>query len=113
GAARRAGRHPARDGRDRGRTRRTPAEGAQRVRRPVPRFRQPGGPEPDPGLDRGSRGMKIFATYNIKGGVGKTATAVNLSHLAAREGYRVLLWGLAAQAAATFLIRVRPRVTGD
>jgi chromosome partitioning protein len=56
--------------------------------------------------------MKIFATYNIKGGVGKTATAVNLSYLAAREGYRVLLWDLDAQAAATFLFRVRPRVKG-
>jgi len=56
--------------------------------------------------------MKIFATDNIKGGVGKTATAVNLSYLAAREGYRVLLWDLDAQAAATFLFRVRPRVKG-
>jgi chromosome partitioning protein len=56
--------------------------------------------------------MKIFATYNIKGGVGKTATAVNLSYLAAREGYRVLLWDLDAQGAATFLFRVRPRVKG-
>ncbi len=56
--------------------------------------------------------MKIFATYNIKGGVGKTATAVNLSHLAAREGYRVLLWDLDPQAAASFLFRVRPRVKG-
>ena len=56
--------------------------------------------------------MKIFATYHIKGGVGKTATAVNLSHLAAREGYRVLLWDLDAQGAATFLFRVRPRVKG-
>jgi chromosome partitioning protein len=56
--------------------------------------------------------MKIFATYNIKGGVGKTATAVNLSYLAARDGYRVLLWDLDAQAAATFLFRVRPRVKG-
>jgi cellulose biosynthesis protein BcsQ len=56
--------------------------------------------------------MKIFATYNIKGGVGKTATAVNLSYLAAREGYRVLLWDLDPQAAATFLFRIRPRVKG-
>ncbi len=56
--------------------------------------------------------MKIFATYNIKGGVGKTATAVNLSYLAARDGYRVLLWDLDAQAAASFLFRIRPRVKG-
>jgi cellulose biosynthesis protein BcsQ len=56
--------------------------------------------------------MKIFATYNIKGGVGKTATAVNLGYLAARDGYRVLLWDLDPQAAATFLFRIRPRVKG-
>jgi len=56
--------------------------------------------------------MKIFATYTLKGGVGKTATAVNLSYLAAQEGYRVLLWDLDAQGAATFLFRVRPRVKG-
>ncbi len=56
--------------------------------------------------------MKIFATYNIKGGVGKTSTAVNLAHLAASDGYRVLLWDLDPQAAATFLFRVRPRVKG-
>jgi chromosome partitioning protein len=56
--------------------------------------------------------MKIFATYNIKGGVGKTATAVNLSYLAARDGYRVLLWDLDAQGAASFLFRVKPRVKG-
>ncbi len=56
--------------------------------------------------------MKIFATYNIKGGVGKTTTAVNLGYLAARDGYRVLLWDLDPQAAATFLFRIRPRVKG-
>jgi cellulose biosynthesis protein BcsQ len=56
--------------------------------------------------------MKIFATYNIKGGVGKTATAVNLAHLAAHDGYRVLLWDLDPQGAASFLFRIRPRVKG-
>jgi cellulose biosynthesis protein BcsQ len=56
--------------------------------------------------------MKIFATYNIKGGVGKTATAVNLSYLAAMDGYRVLLWDLDPQAAASFLFRIKPRVKG-
>ena len=56
--------------------------------------------------------MKILATYNIKGGVGKTATAVNLSYLAARDGLRVLLADLDPQAAATYLLRVRPRVKG-
>ena len=56
--------------------------------------------------------MKILATYNIKGGVGKTATAVNLSYLAAADGLRVLLWDLDPQAAASFLFRIRPRVKG-
>lgn len=56
--------------------------------------------------------MKILATYNIKGGVGKTATAVNLAHLASREGARVLLWDLDPQAAASFYFRIRPKVKG-
>jgi chromosome partitioning protein len=56
--------------------------------------------------------MKIFATYNIKGGVGKTAAAVNLGYLAASDGYRVLLWDLDPQGAASFLFRVKPRVKG-
>jgi len=56
--------------------------------------------------------MKIVATYNIKGGVGKTAAAVNLSHLAAGDGLRVLLADLDPQAAASYLFRVRPRVKG-
>ncbi|MGD0374402.1 MAG: AAA family ATPase [Streptosporangiaceae bacterium] len=56
--------------------------------------------------------MKVFASYNIKGGVGKTATAVNLAYLAARDGYRVLLWDLDPQAAASYLFRIRPRVKG-
>jgi chromosome partitioning protein len=56
--------------------------------------------------------MKTFATYNIKGGVGKTCTAVNLAYLAARGGHRTLLWDLDPQAAATYLFRIRPRVKG-
>ena len=49
--------------------------------------------------------MKVIATYNLKGGVGKTATAVNLAYLAARAGLRTLLWDLDAQGAATFYLR--------
>jgi cellulose biosynthesis protein BcsQ len=56
--------------------------------------------------------VKTLATYNIKGGVGKTASAVNLAYLAAREGRRTLLWDLDPQGAATYLLRVRPRVKG-
>ncbi len=56
--------------------------------------------------------MKIFATYNIKGGVGKTSTAVNLAYLSAREGRRTLLWDHDPQGAATYMFRVRPRVKG-
>jgi chromosome partitioning protein len=56
--------------------------------------------------------MKIVALYNIKGGVGKTSTAVNLAYLSARRGYRTLLWDLDAQGAATYILRVRPRVKG-
>ena len=56
--------------------------------------------------------MKTLATYNIKGGVGKTASAVNLAYLAARDGRRTLLWDLDPQGAASYLLRVRPRVKG-
>ena len=56
--------------------------------------------------------MNTMATYNIKGGVGKTASAVNLAYLAARDGLRTLLWDLDAQGAASYLLRVRPRVKG-
>ena len=56
--------------------------------------------------------MKVVAVYNLKGGVGKTTTAVNLSYCAATGGQRVLLWDLDPQAAATYAFRIRPRVEG-
>jgi len=56
--------------------------------------------------------VKVLATYSIKGGVGKTTSAVNLADEAARAGWRVLLWDLDPQGAATFFLRVKPKVKG-
>ena len=56
--------------------------------------------------------MKIIATYNLKGGVGKTSTAVNIAYLAARDGYRTLLWDLDPQGSASFCFRVKPKLKG-
>lgn len=57
--------------------------------------------------------MKILGVYNIKGGVGKTATAVNIGHLASTTGLRTLIWDLDPQAAATFYLRVKPKIKGS
>jgi cellulose biosynthesis protein BcsQ len=54
----------------------------------------------------------VLAAYNIKGGVGKTSTAVNLAYLAARGGATTLLWDLDPQGASTYLFRIKPKVQG-
>jgi cellulose biosynthesis protein BcsQ len=56
--------------------------------------------------------MRVIALYNIKGGVGKTSSCVNLAYLSAAAGRRTLLWDLDAQGAATYILRVKPKVKG-
>ncbi|BEH15877.1 ParA family protein [Marinobacter shengliensis] len=48
--------------------------------------------------------MRIIAFYSPKGGVGKTAAAVNMAYLASRENIRTLLWDLDPQGAASFYL---------
>jgi len=50
--------------------------------------------------------MKTWALYSLKGGVGKTAAAVNLAYEAAAAGEHVLLWDLDPQGAASWYLGV-------
>lgn len=56
--------------------------------------------------------MITIACYNIKGGVGKTTTAVNLAYVCACEGARVLVWDLDPQGASSFYFRVKAKIKG-
>ncbi|MBN2792923.1 MAG: ParA family protein [Desulfuromonadales bacterium] len=51
--------------------------------------------------------MKILACYSMKGGVGKTASAVNVAYWAAKSGQRTLLLDLDPQGASSFYFRVK------
>lgn len=52
--------------------------------------------------------MKILACYSNKGGVGKTAAAVNLAYACAQSGRRTLLCDLDPQGASGFYFRIKP-----
>jgi len=56
--------------------------------------------------------MKIVALYSIKGGVGKTSSAVNLAFISACKGYRTLVWDLDPQGASSYYFRIKPKVKG-
>lgn len=69
-------------------------------------------------MARGGRGaghdgpMHVIAVTGLKGGVGKTSTAVNLAALSAEAGYRTLLWDLDPQGAATHCLDLKPKLKG-
>ena len=48
---------------------------------------------------------QTVALYSVKGGVGKTASAVNLAALSAAAGRRVLVWDLDPQRAASWYLQ--------
>lgn len=52
--------------------------------------------------------MKRIAFAHLKGGVGKTTTAVNIAVLAGKTGIKTLLVDLDAQGAASYILRIDP-----
>jgi chromosome partitioning protein len=56
--------------------------------------------------------MNIIALYNLKGGVGKTASCVNLAYLAAKDGFNTLLWDIDPQGSSSFYFKVKHKNKG-
>ena len=56
--------------------------------------------------------MRVVAVTGLKGGVGKTSTAVNLAALSAMAGNRTLLWDMDPQGAATYCLDLKPKLKG-
>jgi cellulose biosynthesis protein BcsQ len=57
--------------------------------------------------------MVTLALYNLKGGVGKTAAAVNLAYLAAKEKNKILIWDIDPQGSSSFYFGVQPSVKNE
>ncbi|HAS75678.1 MAG TPA: chromosome partitioning protein, partial [Marinobacter adhaerens] len=56
--------------------------------------------------------MRTIAFYSLKGGVGKTAAAVNIAYLASQAGYPTLLWDLDPQGASSWYLAGADEVKG-
>ncbi len=52
--------------------------------------------------------MKSIAFYNLKGGVGKTAAAVNIAYLAAKNNIPTLLWDMDPQGSTSWYFEHTP-----
>jgi chromosome partitioning protein len=57
--------------------------------------------------------MVTIALYNLKGGVGKTAATINLAYLAAKEGYKTLVWDMDPQGSSSFYLGAKPGSKND
>lgn len=57
--------------------------------------------------------MFTASLYNLKGGVGKTTSCVNLAYMAAKDGFKTLVWDLDPQGAASYYLKVHPTVKGN
>ena len=57
--------------------------------------------------------MVTIAIYNLKGGVGKTAAAVNLAYLAAADGLKTLFWDIDPQGSGSFYLNVQPTTKNE
>ena len=53
--------------------------------------------------------MTTIALYNLKGGVGKTASCVNFAYLAAADGFKTLLWDIDPQGSSSFYYKAKPK----
>lgn len=56
--------------------------------------------------------MIVIALYNLKGGVGKTASCVNFAFLAAQDGYKTLLWDIDPQGSTSFYYQAKTKHKG-
>jgi len=53
--------------------------------------------------------MTVIALFNLKGGVGKTASCVNLAYLSALDGYKTLLWDIDPQGSSSFYFKAKQK----